>query len=63
MSFRTGSVLIVGKCEEDVLINIYEFVKTLLYNEFETIATSIIDKPIEKSVKSKKKLIVIYNTK
>lgn len=63
MIFRTGSVLIVGKCEEDVLINIYEFVKTLLYNEFETIATSIIDKPIEKSVKSKKKLIVIYNTK
>ena len=63
MIFRTGSVLIVGKCEEDVLIKIYEFVKTLLYNEFEMIATSIIDKPIEKSVKSKKKIIVIYNTK
>ena len=63
MIFRTGSVLIVGKCEEDVLIKIYEFVKTLLQEEFANIATSIIDKPIEKLVKSKNKIITIYNTK
>ena len=63
MIFRTGSVLIVGKCEEDVLIKIYEFVKTLLEDEFVNVATSIIDKPIEKSVKSKTKIITIYNTK
>ena len=63
MVFRTGSVLIVGKCEEDVLIKIYGFVKDLLYNEFYTIATDIIEKQAEKIVRTKKKIIIIYNTK
>jgi hypothetical protein len=34
MIFRTGSVLIVGKCDESVLIVIYEFLKRILHNEF-----------------------------
>jgi hypothetical protein len=33
MIFRTGSVLIVGKCDENVLLNIYEFLKNILINE------------------------------
>jgi len=32
MIFRTGSVLIVGKCEESVLMEIYEFLKIILSN-------------------------------
>lgn len=37
MIFRTGSVLIVGKCDEDVLLNIYEFLKNILQIEFKQI--------------------------
>lgn len=37
MIFRTGSVLIVGKCSEEVLFTIYEFLKTLLEEEYEHI--------------------------
>jgi len=33
MIFRTGSVLIVGKCEEKTLMEIYNFLKELLQNE------------------------------
>lgn len=33
MIFRTGSVLIVGKCEEEDLYNIYNFLKKLLIDE------------------------------
>lgn len=60
MIFRTGSVLIVGKCNEIVLYNIYNFIKELLYNEFYNIVTKVIDeKIIEKNKKSKKKIIFI----
>lgn len=34
MIFRTGSVLIVGKCENEDLYIIYEFIKNIFYNEF-----------------------------
>lgn len=37
MIFRTGSVLIVGKCTENVLMIIYEFLKTLLTTEYNAI--------------------------
>jgi hypothetical protein len=37
MIFRTGSVLIVGKCDENVLMIIYEFLKNILTNEFKYI--------------------------
>lgn len=37
MIFRTGSVLIVGKCNEDILMNIYEFLKTMLKKEYHLI--------------------------
>ena len=31
MIFRTGSVLIVGKCDVHILNNIYDFVKHILH--------------------------------
>lgn len=34
MIFRTGSVLIVGKCDEEMLNNIYLFIKKLLEKEY-----------------------------
>ena len=37
MVFRTGSVLIVGRCDESVLMIIYEFLKIILNNEFKQI--------------------------
>jgi len=37
MIFRTGSCLIVGNCEEDVLIFVYDFIKKLLYDEYKHI--------------------------
>ncbi len=37
MIFRTGSVLIVGKCEENVLYKIYDFIKKILLLEYDKI--------------------------
>jgi hypothetical protein len=48
MIFRTGSVLIVGKCDENVLINIYEFIKNILITEFKNICQNI--KPYENTI-------------
>jgi hypothetical protein len=52
MIFRTGSVLIVGKCDENVLILIYEFLKTILLNEYRNICqkNTINDKITDGSV-------------
>ena len=33
MIFRTGSILIVGKCNDDILNNVYEYIKNLLKDE------------------------------
>ena len=62
MIFRTGSVLIVGKCDESVLRTIYEFLKVLLSEEFKNIGIKIIDttttnKP--KNTKTRKKIISV----
>ena len=43
MIFRTGSVLIVGKCEDYVLYDIYEFIKEMLRAEFKNICSHIIN--------------------
>jgi hypothetical protein len=37
MIFRTGSVLIVGKCDEKILFNIYDFLKNILTTEYKEI--------------------------
>ena len=56
MIFRTGSILIVGKCDENVLIIIYNYLKQLLITEYSLICQQNI-KINEISVKDKKKKI------
>jgi hypothetical protein len=56
MIFRTGSVLIVGMCEEFVLQDIYTFLKALLKTEFKYICQKIISAS-DLSNKDKKKKI------
>jgi len=55
MVFRTGSILIVGHCDENILDIIYNYLKKLLTNEeiFEKIY--VMDKLEEKKKKAKKK--------
>jgi TATA-box binding protein (TBP) (component of TFIID and TFIIIB) len=56
MIFRTGSVLIVGKCDENVLMIIYDFLKTIFNNEFKNICqkSSFEDKIVLNKEKTKK---------
>jgi TATA-box binding protein (TBP) (component of TFIID and TFIIIB) len=42
MVFRTGSVLIVGKCSEKILHNIYKFLCLVFINEYDKIHESTI---------------------
>jgi hypothetical protein len=37
MIFRTGSVLIVGKCTDEILNEIYAFIRTMLENEYKNV--------------------------
>jgi len=67
MIFRTGSVLIVGMCDEEILQEIYQFLKALLKTEFKFICQKIITEDKinvkDKKKKLRKKLInIIDNT-
>jgi TATA-box binding protein (TBP) (component of TFIID and TFIIIB) len=53
MIFRTGSILIVGKCENEDLYKIYEYIKTILNNHFSEIYQQ---NTIAKVIKPKKKI-------
>lgn len=57
MIFRTGSVLIVGMCDDDVLFEIYNFLKLILVAEFENVCQGILDSSTLANVKDKKKKI------
>ena len=69
MIFRTGSVLIVGKCVESVLFVIYEFLKNILVTEYSLIrqkcdgdtGENTIPVVKEKKKKIRKKTIVMTN--
>jgi len=56
MIFRTGSVLIVGMCDEHILHDIYYFLKALLKTEFKSICQKLI-LPGDLTNKNKKKKI------
>ena len=56
MIFRTGSILIVGMCDENVLYTIYEFLKILLLKEFSKINQKIITAENTISKDKKKKI-------
>jgi len=47
MIFRTGSVLIVGKCEENVLNDIYIFIKNMMEREYLNCYTVITEEDME----------------
>lgn len=63
MIFRTGSILIVGKCEEDVLFKVYNYIKQILDDEYLDI--NVINTDTVKSTtkipnkKSKKRIIYV----
>lgn len=63
MIFRTGSVLIVGKCTEPMLNNIYAFLKDLLEKEYKNVGGKLITdkdkKGQTKTKKIRKKTIII----
>ena len=60
MIFRTGSVLIVGKCDEDVLNIIYQYIKNILIAEYHLINIKNVN-PVKGPAKKKKlKKKVIY---
>ena len=65
MIFRTGSILIVGKCEEEILNIVYNYIKNILKDEYNSIATHNIETVKEtkssKPVKLKKKYIIFNN--
>ncbi len=56
MIFRTGSVLIVGKCDENVLMIIYDFLKVVLNNEYKNISQKNSENMVNnvKDIKKKK---------
>ena len=62
MIFRTGSILIVGKCEDNVIYYIYNFIKKIIENEFDLISK---EKNNNKKVinlkKKKKRILCFYN--
>ena len=62
MIFRTGSVLIVGKCDEEILDYTYRYIKNLLIEEYQEICVKNVDntnKDVVKKKKIKKKTIYI----
>jgi TATA-box binding protein (TBP) (component of TFIID and TFIIIB) len=60
MIFRTGSVLIVGKCVESTLHNIYSFLKHVLLTDYQEFyqKVKIIPKPILNKKIRKKNIVV-----
>jgi|694.fasta_scaffold19562_12 hypothetical protein len=56
MVFRTGSILIVGMCDEHVLYKIYDFLKELLSSEFHNINQKVILEDIKVNKDKKKKI-------
>ena len=61
MIFRTGSVLIVGGCEVDVLNSVYDYLSKLLIEEYADINVemddNVVDKTKKKSRNNKKKIL------
>lgn len=65
MIFRTGSVLIVGKCTEYVLRNIYKFLKNLLEVEYENVGIKLFESELDAApvkIKKLRKKSVVFNS-
>ncbi len=62
MIFRTGSILIVGKCEDDIIFKTYEFIKKILHDNYHEIKELYDNENIkikDKVLKPRKKIIYI----
>lgn len=63
MIFRTGSILIVGRCNEDVLYIIYEFLKKILIDEYpnvnQKVNASEMNVTKDKTKKMRKRTILV----
>ena len=59
MIFRTGSTLIVGHCDEDLLNDIYQYLKAILEKEYKNVAIgNIVERKEKSSVKKCKKKMI-----
>lgn len=58
MIFRTGSILIVGKCHDRCLYEIYDYIKNILIHEYSNISTIYIEKKKNVVLKKRKKRVV-----
>ena len=63
MIFRTGSVLIVGNCNKNILNIIYNYLKKLLYDEYDDICIENNNTKKKKSVKKIRKKTVLFTIK
>lgn len=54
MVFRTGSILIVGHCNEDILYEIYLFLKKILEKEWRELSNGVQENPLQKKAVNKK---------
>ena len=66
MIFRTGSILIVGMCDDNVLYVIYDFLKKILIDEYHKInqrvvQKEVVDKTKDKKIRKKNILIITSN--
>ena len=61
MIFRTGSVLIVGKCEDEQLFRIYEYLKQIFHTEYHAIYEDHAEPMKKKQKKKVKKLYILEN--
>ena len=59
MIFRTGSVLIVGKCDEYILMTIFEFLKEIFISEYSEISQEGVIPTTQKKKSRRKKYIKI----
>lgn len=59
MVFRTGSILIVGKCSEKILRHIYSYLKTIFREEYTNIFQNDAIVVKEKNKKIRKKMIYV----
>ena len=61
MIFRTGSILIVGHCDEYIVEHLYDFISNLLKKEYFNIKTNGVfkEKPKKNEPKSKKELFIL----
>tara|TARA_Y100000768_G_C23956205_1_gene672942 strand:- start:932 stop:1783 length:852 start_codon:yes stop_codon:yes gene_type:complete len=59
MIFRTGSILIVGKCSKEILYYIYTFIKNIILEEYSKIYTSSKPDSIKEKKPIRKRTIIV----